>query len=224
VDLGVVQYSEWRLDRITLPDGRFGVVCYFRDIADQVRAREALHEADRRKDEFLAMLSHELRSPLGAIGSAVRLLREAGESEALAARAQAVIDRQVAHLTRLVDDLLDVSRVTTGRIALDRHPIDLAEVASGVVNTLRTSGRLDDRRTTPSADSVWVDADETRLAQIVSNLVGNALKFTPKTESVTVRVRRDQADAVLEVEDSGIGIPADQIDRIFDLFVQGEQS
>jgi CheY-like chemotaxis protein len=141
-----------------------------------------------------------------------------------AARAHAGIDRQVAHLARLVDDLLDVGRVTAGKIVLDRRPLDLAAVAAGVVSAWRASGRLGRHRVTAQADTVWVDADETRLEQIVTNLLDNALKFTPEEGAVTVRVRADGRDAVLEVQDTGAGMSAELIGAAFDLFVQGAQA
>ena len=183
-----------------------------------------LREADRAKDEFLAMLGHELRNPLGAISSAVRLLGDVARQDATAARAQSVIERQTGHLARLVDDLLDVARVTTGNITLSRRPVELAGFVETVVSAWRHSERLDRHRVSVTGGPAWVEADETRLEQIVSNLLGNAVKFTPAGGAVAVRVRADRAEAVLEVEDTGVGIPAELIDRVFDLFVQGDRS
>jgi PAS domain S-box-containing protein len=202
-------------------DGRIvGASKIARDISERRRAEEALRAADRAKDEFLAMLSHELRNPLGAIASAIRVLEGVARTNATAAHAHAVVDRQAAHLTRLVDDLLDVTRVTTGRIALDRRAVDLAAFVGRMVAAWRPPGRRVTLDTTP----VWVEADETRLEQILSNLLGNAVKFTPAGGSVAIRVAAEGDEAVVRVEDTGIGIPAELIDRIFDLFVQGERS
>jgi signal transduction histidine kinase len=187
-------------------------------------AEAVLRAADRAKDEFLAMLSHELRNPLGAIGSAVRVLADATKPNPTLARAHAVIDRQVAHLARLVDDLLDVGRVTAGKIVLDCRPLDLAEIVTGVVSAWRAAGQPGPRAVTVRTESVWVEADETRLEQVVTNLVANALKFTPPEGSVTVSVRAEHREAVLEVQDTGIGMTPDLIGRVFDLFAQGVQT
>ena len=194
------------------------------DWIERLEAERALREADRAKDEFLAMLSHELRNPLGAIGSAVRLLENVARLDATATRAHAVIDRQVAHLARLVDDLLDVGRVTAGKISLHRRPVDLAEVVTTLITVWRASGRLDRHRLTIAANPVWIEADETRLEQIISNLVGNALKFTPANGAIAIRVRVEGGEAVVEIEDTGAGISPDLLGRVFDLFVQGKRS
>ena len=193
------------------------------DWIERLEAEHALREADRAKDEFLAMLSHELRNPLGAIGSAVRIIETVAHQDPLAARAHAVIDRQVGHLARLVEDLLDVGRVTAGKITLTRSVVDVGPLVARLVNAWRVSGRFDRHRVSVVAAPAWADADETRLEQVVSNLLGNALKFTPAGGTIGVRVGSHHGEVVLEVQDNGIGIPANLIDRVFDLFVQGER-
>ena len=195
------------------------------DAAAAVREREdALRAADRAKDDFLAMLGHELRNPLSALSSAAQILqREAGE-EGPSSRAAAVIHRQVQHMTRLVDDLLDVARVTTGKVRLAPRPLNLAEVVAGAVQVLRSAGRLDAHDLRIEAAPVWIAADEARLEQIVSNLVGNAVKYTPPGGRIDVRVLRRGTEAVLEVNDTGVGLSPELAPRIFDLFVQGDQS
>ena len=193
------------------------------DITERKRAEEALRAADRAKDEFLAMLGHELRNPLGAIAGAVGILGAFDMPDERAALARAVIGRQVAHLSRLVDDLLDVSRVSSGKVMLSPRTLDLGELVTGLLNAWRTTGRLDRHRVSVSAAPVWIEADEARMEQIVANLVGNALKYTPPGGSVAVRVAEAEATAVLEVADTGAGIPAALLDRIFEPFVQGER-
>jgi PAS domain S-box-containing protein len=195
----------------------------FTNIEGQKRAEASLRATDRAKDEFLAMLGHELRNPLGAIVGAARVLQMAGIHGEAAGRAGAVIARQVEHLSRLVDDLLDVSRVTMGKALLSRNPLDLAEVVAHAMSTWRASGRLDRHRVSVDVSPVWVDADETRIEQILSNLLGNALKYTPTGGDIAVRVRREDDSAVLEVTDTGAGIPPELVNRMFDLFVQGER-
>jgi PAS domain S-box-containing protein len=205
-------------------NGRPCVLSSITDITDRKRAEESLQAADRAKDEFLAMLGHELRNPLGALASAARLLDREGRTPEMAARARDVIGRQLDHLTRLVDDLLDVSRLTTAKVRLSRRPLDLSHAARGAVETLRARGALDRHQLSFEGPPAWVDADETRIEQIVANLVGNATKFTPPGGTITVTVGRDDLDAVLQVKDTGIGISAEVLPRIFDLFVQGERT
>ncbi|HET9489420.1 MAG TPA: ATP-binding protein [Methylomirabilota bacterium] len=194
----------------------------FTNIEGQKRAEERLRAADRAKDEFLAMLGHELRNPLGAIAGAVRVLQSAPTPDERGARAREVIGRQLTHLSRLVDDLLDVTRVTMDKTVLTREPLNLADVVTNVLATWRSSGRLEGHRVIVNVTPVWVDADETRIEQIVSNLLANAVKYTASGGDVTVRVKRDGAAAVLEVADTGVGIPPNLLDRVFDLFVQAD--
>jgi signal transduction histidine kinase/CheY-like chemotaxis protein len=184
----------------------------------------ALKAAHRAKDEFLAMLSHELRNPLGALASAAALLRVAPPAEPHAMAAVAAIGRQVEHMTRLVDDLLDVSRATSGKIHLNLQPRDLAAIVTSAVGAMRASGRLRDRDVTVDTTPVWVETDEIRLDQIVVNIVGNAVKYTGPGDRIAVRVYPSGGEAVLEVEDSGVGMAPDLLPRVFDLFVQGDRS
>ena len=190
----------------------------------QAALYEEARQANRAKDEFLAMLGHELRNPLGAITSAVHLLgRGAPDRLEPTSIARDVIDRQARHLARLVDDLLDVGRVITGKILLNRQPLDLAEAVTRSLRGLRATGRLDQHDVAVETAPVWIDADTVRVEQIVDNLVGNALKYTPPGGRIRVGVRQERGDAVLDIQDTGVGIPADLLPRIFDLFAQGDQ-
>ncbi len=192
--------------------------------ARAVRLREkSLRDADRAKDEFVAMLSHELRNPLGALAAAAQVLRKVGLQEGAAAEASEVVSRQVEHMTRMVEDLLDVSRVTRGKVSLAREPFDLTELVERSVAQMRSAGRLSGHEVRLDLVPLWVRADEARTAQIVTNLVGNAVKYTPVGGQVTVSLRRDRDAAVLRVRDSGIGMAPELAARVFDLFVQGEQ-
>jgi len=204
-----------------------------RDEADAARTtlltreRQARAEADlanRAKDEFLAMLSHELRNPLGAIANATAVLSQIGESQHMAIAARAVIERQVQHLTRLVNDLLDVARVTTGKVHLQRHTLDLGALVERTMQTFVAAGRTRGHVPIVTADPVWIHADETRMEQVVSNLVENATKYTPPDGMIRVSVQQDGAWAVLQVSDTGQGISAELLPRVFDLFAQGETS
>ena len=189
----------------------------------QEAARAEAEAANRTKDEFLAMLGHELRNPLGAISSAAHVLsRTAGGNTAMS-RASDIIGRQVQHLARIVDDLLDVSRVVAGKIALHPQAIELAELARRVA-TLH-GGPAGARHVIHVQTSpVWVSADPTRLEQILTNLLANAVKYTPPGGEISVTVRRDGERAVLSVRDTGVGIRAELLPRVFDLFVQADRS
>jgi signal transduction histidine kinase/CheY-like chemotaxis protein len=187
------------------------------------RERETLRAADRTKDEFLAMLSHELRTPLAALTTAAHVLRVAGPDDDKASQARGVIERQTKHMARLVEDLLDVSRVTMGKANLQREVFDLAEVVESIVAAWRAAQRFDRHQVRHSTAPVWIDADRTRMEQIVSNLLDNALKFTPPGGHIDIDLRRENGEAVLQVSDNGDGLTAGAIGRIFDLFAQGEQ-
>ena len=187
------------------------------------REKEAYRAADRTKDEFLAMLSHELRTPLAALTTAAHVLRMAREDNDKATQARGVIERQTKHMARLVEDLLDVSRVAMGKVALQRETIDLGEVVENLVAGWRSVRRLDRHQVTHATVPVWIDADRTRIDQIASNLLDNALKFTPPGGKIEITVRQESGDAVLRVADDGEGLAPEAMGRIFDLFAQGLQ-
>jgi signal transduction histidine kinase/CheY-like chemotaxis protein len=186
----------------------------------------ALEHEDRRKDAFLAMLAHELRNPLAPIRTAAETLRVQPSDPRAIARAREIIARQVMHLSRLVDDLLDVSRITQGKIVL--HPIllDLRTVVSVCVHSAEAMAVH--RKQTVAWDEptepVWVDGDLVRLTQVVDNLLSNAIKFSPMGGQVNVWLETEDGHAVLTVHDQGSGIPTELVDRVFDMFVQGDDS
>jgi PAS domain S-box-containing protein len=195
-----------------------------RDITQRKRAEEALRAAGRAKDEFLALLGHELRNPLGALASAARVLDLPKRSPDHVARARAIVDQQIERLSHLVDDLVDASRLTSSKMRLSRRPLDLSHVVEETIEVLRTRGLLDRHQLTFNGSQLWIDADETRIEQIVTNLIGNALKFTPAGGAITVTARCEGQHAILAVKDTGVGISEDVLPTIFDLFVQGERS
>ena len=225
---GATVDTSWSIVRLS-DDSRVGIGLDVterkRQEAEMQGARTAAEAANRAKDEFIAMLGHELRNPLSAIAGAVGVLQRVGVVEApAAASARDVIERQTQHLARLMDDLLDVGRVMTGKIVLDRRPVDLLEVAERVVTTIRAAGRAGRHRLSVAGTPAWVDGDVTRIEQVVTNLVANALKYTPSDGAIGVVVGEDHGESVLRVSDTGHGIPATLLPRIFDLFVQGEQA
>ncbi|HWA39537.1 MAG TPA: ATP-binding protein [Burkholderiales bacterium] len=185
------------------------------------QARAAAESASRAKDEFLAMLGHELRNPLGAISNASLLLQSGQADAKAAALARDILRRQVEHLSRMTDDLLDAGRAITGKIALHRRPLELAVAARQTLATLHA--RTARHRVTTALAPVWIDADATRVEQILSNLVVNAVKYTPEGGNVHVEVRAQDGLAVLEVRDDGIGMPPELAAQAFELFVQGKR-
>jgi signal transduction histidine kinase/ActR/RegA family two-component response regulator len=194
------------------------------ELSRRERAARASAERDSRaKDEFLAMLGHELRNPLAAIVNAVHVLSPS-TGQPVAERAREIILRQSVQLARLLDDLLEVGRVVSGKIVLCRAPIDLLEVTRSAVQTLEAAGRCADHEVAVEGCSVWVDADATRLEQIVSNVLVNSVKYTPKGGHVQLSVAATDGQATLRVQDDGDGIDAELLPRVFDLFAQGERA
>lgn len=195
------------------------------DIHEQKRFRDELVANNRRKDDFLAMLAHELRNPLSPISTAAHLLKANPLDPAKVERSAAIIVRQVGHMRELIDDLLDVSRVTRGLVELDRHPVELKDVVAGAIEQVRPliDARGHQLTTHMACGDVVVLGDRTRLVQVVANLLNNAAKYTPLNGSVQVSI--DVADQVsLRISDSGMGIDAPLLPRVFDLFTQGERT
>jgi PAS domain S-box-containing protein len=186
-------------------------------------ARSEAEAANRTKDEFLAMLGHELRNPLGAISSAAHVLSRTSGGNSATARASEIIGRQVQHLARIVDDLLDVSRVVAGKVVLRLQPVDLGEIARRVA-TLHGGPAGARHVIYVQTNPTWVSADPTRLEQVVTNLLANAVKYTPAGGEITVSVRREGDHGVLTVRDTGVGIRPELLPRVFDLFVQSDRS
>ena len=195
-----------------------------RAFATEREARAVAEAASRAKDEFLAMLGHELRNPLAAIASAGTIIRFPGHSAKQREFASGVIERQTAHLKRLIDDLLDVGRVMTGKIRLDRAPLSLRASVEHVVATLQSSGALRAHRLRVEAQDVWVNGDQTRIEQVLSNLLANAATYTPAGGDIEVRLEGEAGTAMLSVRDNGIGIGAEDLPRLFDLFFQAAPS
>ncbi|HUS24865.1 MAG TPA: PAS domain S-box protein [Candidatus Binatia bacterium] len=196
------------------------------DISEMKRMEQALIEADRRKDEFLATLAHELRNPLAPIRNALQILALPGVEAPTQLHAREVMERQVHHLTRLVDDLLDVSRVMRGKIELRREPVALATLVARAIETVqplidRQHHALDVRL---GSDALHVDGDPERLVQVIANLLTNSAKYTPAGGRIAIEARAERGQIVLGVRDNGIGISPDVLPRVFELFVQGGQN
>jgi signal transduction histidine kinase len=187
------------------------------------REKQAMRAADKAKDEFLAMLGHELRNPLSSIVASAHVLRLSRPGAQASAQAHEVIERQARQMARLVEDLLDVSRLAVGKLTLHRERIDLASLTNRVVATWVQTRPERAAHTKCDLATAWVDADRARIEQILANLLDNAEKFSAGRGSIQVRVRVESGNAVLEVEDEGQGISPEDITRVFELFVQGPQ-
>lgn len=206
--------------------GIAGVAAAQMDITDRIKAEEALREADRRKDEFLAMLAHELRNPLAPIGAAADILRLGNLDENRVTQASAIISRQVAHMTGLVDDLLDVSRVTRGLVALDKVKLDAKKIIADAVEQVRPLIEARGHKLTVHTppDAAFVLADQKRLVQVMTNLLNNSAKYTPEGGDIVLRVEVDGDFVKLTVADNGIGMEPVLVERVFELFTQAERS
>jgi PAS domain S-box-containing protein len=193
---------------------------------DNARLLREARDANAAKDRFLAILGHELRNPLSAAFNALQVIERVRTWDARMERQVAIIDRQVRQLAKLVDDLLEVSQISAGKVALRREMVDLREVARRGVeaHTVEAGGRKQELMISAPSSPIWVAGDPARLDQIVENLLSNALKYTPPEGNILVEVRRQGQEAVLRVQDDGIGIEEPVLPRIFDLFTQGDQS
>jgi len=196
------------------------------DIHEQKEMQDRLHEADRRKDEFLATLAHELRNPLAPLRNSLEVVKRAGEDGERAEEARAIMERQLTHLVRLVDDLLDLSRITRGRIDLRRERFDLSVAVNDALETCRP--QIEEHRHRLAVElppeAIFVDADRVRLAQVFTNLLSNACKYTPPGGDIRVRASLEDGEAVVRVADGGIGIPAEVLPGIFEMFSQAVRS
>jgi len=199
------------------------IVTDLRELLEANSGRERAERESRTKDEFLATLAHELRNPVGAIGNAVGMLELTRATGEHATRAREVIARQVGYISHLIEELLDVERVVSGKIRLDRKPLDLAEATERAVATITGGSRLD-RLIEVSAQPVWVEGDSVRLEQVLTNLVTNAVKYTPPGGRIRVTLGADRGDAVLSVEDTGFGISPRLLPFIFDMYVQADRT
>ena len=214
-------YDMW-MEIAASPSTSGGLGVYFRDVSDRIRAAEDLREADRRKDQFLATLAHELRNPLAPIRNALQLLNVVPADSEPAGQAREIMARQLTHLVRLVDDLLEVSRITRGKIELRCSRIDLAQVLLSALETSRPVIEAARHRLEVSlpAEPIYVEADFVRIAQVVSNLLNNAAKYTEESGTVSLSLAREEQAAVVRVRDSGVGIPPEMLPRVFDMFAQ----
>ena len=216
-----------RLPLVDRSNAIVGVIAIFRDVTEQVRAKAKIDDEVRRRDQFLAMLSHELRNPLGAVVSATSMLKTGDAHGNAHARAIDVLERQSRQMARLLDDLLDASRVTQNKIELRRRVVDLRLIASEAADAVRSQVRERGLELTLdlAPEPLWVHGDATRLQQIQINLLSNAVKYTPRGGHVKLTAAPDgNGTAIVRVSDNGAGIPSHMLDSVFDLFVQARHT
>ncbi|TYQ04590.1 UNVERIFIED_ORG: PAS domain S-box-containing protein [Zoogloea ramigera] len=209
------------------PDGEVEAIAgTTRDVTDRKQAEQALEQASQRKDEFLAMLAHELRNPLAPISAAAEMLDQFASDEQIRKRSAGIILRQVKHMTALVDDLVDVSRVTQGLVDIERVPLDLAPVVDSAIEQVRAfiESRQQQLRVRVAPAPVFVLGDHKRLVQIVTNLLGNATKYTPAGGAIDIHVTATPDTITLSVEDNGIGMATELQSRVFELFTQAKRT
>ncbi|HEV2441132.1 MAG TPA: PAS domain S-box protein, partial [Steroidobacteraceae bacterium] len=197
-----------------------------RDITERKRGERVLREADRQKDEFLATLAHELRNPLAPICAAAELLKHAKTLAPELRAATAILERQARHMTHLVDDLLDMSRITSGRIRLQPEPVELTDLLKGVIETYRQSAETARHQVSFAASGapVHVSGDRIRLTQVVSNILHNAVKYTPPGGRIDLALHTHNRQAIITVRDNGLGIPPEMLEHIFEPFAQLDRS
>ena len=196
------------------------------DFIENARLYHELREIDRRKDEFLATLAHELRNPLAPLCNALQLLRMTDDADPAPRPIRDIMERQVNHLVRLVEDLLEVSRISRGKIDLQKAPVELAAIVANAVETSRPviDAAGHQLAITACAEPLMLEADGLRLSQVISNLLNNAAKYTHPGGQIWVSVRREGDQAVISVRDNGVGIPADSLNRVFEMFTQVDQT
>jgi two-component system CheB/CheR fusion protein len=228
-----ITFYDWQISRIAMPDGRNGVVCFFQDVSARVRSQRqiielvtALQNGDRLKDEFLAMLAHELRGPLAPLGNMLEVMKRARGNADMLDTVHDSMQRQVGQLMRLVDDLLDINRIKRGQIELRRERIDLVPVLRQAIAACQPICERAGHALTVSIppEPLWVSGDPARLAQVFGNLLNNACKYTASPGRIDLAVGIEGGEVVVKVQDNGIGIAADMLSSIFDMFVQADDA
>jgi len=223
-DIGETESYDWQIERLALPDGRAGVVCHFYDLSERQRYEAELRDADRKKNEFLAMLAHELRNPLAPMRTSIGMMRTRELVDPALERCRDILDRQLGHLARLLDDLLDVSRLARGKLTLQRAPVALADSIRAALEVSLPA--LEQRRQTLVVEGlelpVTLDADSTRLTQVFGNLLDNASKYSEVRSRIELAVRQEGDQVAVCVRDQGIGIAPEMLEKVFELFTQSE--
>ncbi len=226
--LGTLSFASRTRDQFDADELEFlqTIARYVAAVYERLRLVEQLRQTDRQKDEFLAMLAHELRNPLAAIRNCLQIMRLAGDDRAAVDQARGVMERQLPQLVRLIDDLMDVNRISRNKLRLHKERVELAALLGHAVETSRplVEARRHELTVTLPTEPVFVDADASRLEQVFSNLLTNAAKYTEPGGHVSVRAERQGSDAVVTVTDDGVGIPPEDLPHVFELFAQVDRS
>jgi signal transduction histidine kinase len=226
--LGTLSFASHTRDEFDPDEVAFmETVCHYATVAyERLRLVNELKEADRRKDEFLATLAHELRNPLAPVRNAVQVLRLKGPDDPELRWGRDVIDRQVEHLTRLIDDLMDISRITRNKLELRKQRVELAEVITGAVESSRPAVEQCGHELTVTLppQPIYLNGDLVRLAQVFQNLLTNAVKYTERGGQIWLTAERQGGDAVVRVKDTGVGIPGEKLPRLFEMFFQVDRT
>ncbi|HVK19446.1 MAG TPA: PAS domain S-box protein [Fimbriiglobus sp.] len=226
--LGTLSFASHTRDEFDPDEVAFmETVCHYATVAyERLRLVNELKEADRRKDEFLATLAHELRNPLAPVRNAVQVLRHKGPDDPELRWGRDVIDRQVEHLTRLIDDLMDISRITRNKLELRKQRVELAEVITGAVESSRPAVEQCGHELTVTLppQPIYLNGDLVRLAQVFQNLLTNAVKYTERGGQIWLTAERQGGDAVVRVKDTGVGIPGEKLPRLFEMFFQVDRT
>jgi PAS domain S-box-containing protein len=222
--LGTLTFASRSRDKFEPDELEFlQTICQYVAVAtERLRLVRQLRDADRRKDEFLATLAHELRNPLAPIRNAVELLRRSDGNNGLIDRARSIIGRQLDQMVRLIDDLLDLSRISQGRVQVRKEPVELAAVIGCAIEAVRPMVEAQAHKLTVSVppEAIWLNADPTRLAQVIANLLNNAAKYTEKGGHIWLTGDRQGGEAIVSVRDTGIGIAAEHLPHLFEMFSQ----
>ncbi len=233
-DLGMEEAYEWETQRVTLHDGQYGVICYFHNVTERHAQEQAmralvenLDQAARSKDEFLAMLAHELRNPLAPLQNAAEILKSTAATDGARGEAQRVIGRQIENMTRMIDDLLDVSRITQGKIVLRQNPVELQSILTTAAKIAQRNGEGHGQTLTVSLpeESIYLNGDSTRLDQVFGNLLGNACKYSGSGSHIHLAAEVvSKHEVAIRISDDGIGIDPELLPTIFELFVQSSRT
>jgi signal transduction histidine kinase/CheY-like chemotaxis protein len=226
--LGTLAFGSRRRDHFEVEEVEFlrTVTRYMTVAYERLRLVRELRDADRKKDEFIALLAHELRNPLAPLRNGLAVMRLAAADAAAVGRARAIMERQLLHMVRLIEDLLDISRISLNKMQLRRSPVPLGEVVSNALETARPAidGAEHQLEVSLPNEPILLDADLTRLAQVFGNLLTNAAKYTPKRGRIMLRAERDEAGVSISVEDNGIGLRSESLRTIFGMFSQVDHS
>jgi PAS domain S-box-containing protein len=221
VEIFYAAWGQWFTER-NYPTDDGGMASFFIDITERKKHEEALRQADRRKDEFLATLAHELRNPLAPVRHGLEIMKRADNQPDLVEEARSTMERQISHMVRLIDDLLDVSRITQDKLLLRKERVDLSTIIRQSIETCESALKSTHHQLAVNLppDPIHLDADPVRLVQVFGNLLNNACKYTDGHGKITITAERTGSDARITVNDTGIGIPPDMLDKVFDMFTQ----